>query len=477
MRSVIRSLATSCCTDYCGFDSEIERGATHHSNPCAFKPDSLEPDIPNTLRIVCRISECGGTRSESYRFLFKASAHASRLMPRYGCSVWFGHLVPNERLNCTRYNPKLRIFLPPALVIRRNEVRLLHRVHSSLALAIVSLAFTALLGTACSSEPSVIDQTDPTTTEVQRVNVVVPNPWIPDVVEATTPSIVQVSVRRADGVGSGTGIVFDADGSIVTNWHIIEGANAISVILHSGETLPAAMMREDSVLDIAVLAVDAHDLVPAKLGDSDALRVGEDVVSIGHAFGLSGGPSVSRGVISALDRTVADGSGTIFEGLIQTDAAINVGGSGGALLNSKGEVVGINIGTIDVGQGANFAIDINTVAEGANRLVALGEREQPGYLGLGGVDVTPYLAFQRALPVSEGFGVRYVDPESPAAAGFMIDDIIVKIDDTPIRGKTDFTEFLRIHPDGTDVVVRTIRGAGDSAIIMEIPVTLGSPGA
>ena len=356
-------------------------------------------------------------------------------------------------------------------------MRFSHRIRSSLALVIGSLAIIALLGTACNSGPSIVDQTASTVTDVQPADVVGPNPWIPDVVEATTPSIVQVSVRRADGVGSGTGIIFDAEGSIVTNWHIVAGANEISVILHSGETLPAALMREDSALDIAVLAVSAQDLVPAKFGNSDALRVGEDVVSIGHAFGLSGGPSVSRGVVSALDRTVADGSGTIFEGLIQTDAAINVGSSGGALVNSMGEVVGINIGTIDVGQGANFAIDINTVIEGTNQLVELGEREQPGYLGLGGVDVTPYVAFQRALPVSEGFGVRYVDPESPAAAGFMIDDIIVKIDDTPIRGKTDFTEFLRTHPDGTDVIVRTIRGAGDSAVIMEIPVTLGSPGA
>ena len=372
---------------------------------------------------------------------------------------------------------QVSIFLPTARLIRRNEVRLAQRIPLSLTLVIGSLALVVLLGIGCNSEAATSDQIAATLTEPETSNVEVRNVWVPDVVEAITPSIVQVSVRRADGVGSGTGIIFDAGGAIVTNWHIVEGANEISVILHNGESLNAALMREDSTLDIAVLAVDAQDLAPAKFGDSGALRVGEDVVSIGHAFGLSGGPSVSRGVVSALDRTVADGSGTIFTGLIQTDAAINIGSSGGALVNSMGEVIGINVGTIDVGQGANFAIDINTVIEGANRLVALGERAQPGYLGLGGVDVTPYVAFQRALPVSEGFGVRYVDPESPAAAGFMIDDIIVKIDDTPIRGKTDFTEFLRTHPDGTDIVVRTIRGAGTSAVIMEIPVTLGSPGA
>ena len=317
------------------------------------------------------------------------------------------------------------------------------------------------------------------TVEIQASNAPsnVSDQWVPDVVSQTTPSIVQVSVRRSDGLGNGTGLVFDANGSILTNWHIIEGANEISVVLASGQRLDASLMREEPTLDLALLTVDARDLLPVTFGDSSVLRVGEDVVSIGHAFGLSGGPSVSRGVISALNRSVADANGNIFKGLIQTDAAINLGSSGGALLNSAGEVVGINVGSLNVGQGANFALDANTVINGANRLLALGEREQPGYLGLGGVDVTPHLAFQRALPVSEGFGVRYVDPQSPAAVDFQVDDIIVNIDDTPIRGLSDFTEFLRTHPDGTDVVVTTVRGAGDSAQVMEIPVTLGSPGA
>ena len=398
-------------------------------------------------------------------------------MPQENRMYLAANLLPNRRLNCARYNPKLSIFLLPVLAIGRNEVRFSHRIRSSLTLAVSSLALVYLFVLACSSDAPARVQTVVIVPDVQSPSDDFREVWIPDAVEATTPSIVQISVLRADGVGTGTGIIFDSDGSIVTNWHIIQGANSINVILHSGETFEASLMRDDTTLDIAVLSLDAEDLVPAKFGNSDALRVGEDIVSIGHAFGLSGGPSVSRGVVSALDRTVSDASGTVFTGLIQTDAAINVGSSGGALVNSSGEVVGINVGTIDVGQGANFAIDINTVIESATRLVALGERSQPGYLGLGGVDVTPYVAFQRALPVSEGFGVRYVDPESPAAAGFMIDDIIVSIDDTPIRGKIDFTEFLRTHPDGTDVVVKAIRGAGTSAVIMEIPVTLGSPGA
>ena len=356
-------------------------------------------------------------------------------------------------------------------------MRLKVRIKSGAVLVLSGAFLIVLLATGCDTAPISEDGTTIVETEVTALGNRVADPWVPRVVEATTPSIVQISIRRGEGVGSGTGIVLGSDGTIITNWHIVEGADNIRVVLPSGEELGAVLMREDRLLDVAVLDVDSRDLVPANFGDSDALRVGEDVVAIGHAFGLSGGPSVSRGVISALDRTVADPNGNIFEGLIQTDAAINVGSSGGALVNSSGEVVGINVGTIDIGQGANFALEINAVLEGANRLVALGERQEPGYLGVGGVDVTPYLAFQRALPVSEGLGVRYVDPDSPAAADFKVDDIIVNMNNTPIRGITDFTEFLRTHPDGTDVVVTTIRGAGDTAQIMEIPVTLGSPGA
>ena len=355
-------------------------------------------------------------------------------------------------------------------------MKIRQRIKLGVALVTGSLMLLALTVSACASNPF----GDTTATAISTTSPVqgagASNLWIPDVVDRTAPSIVHVSVRRSDGMGNGTGIVFDSSGSIITNWHVVEEANQIGVILNTGVELEASMLREDDSLDLAILKVEPRDLTPANFGDSDALRVGQDVVSIGYAFGLIGGPSVSRGVVSALDRTVTDRSGKIFEGLIQTDAAINLGSSGGALVNSTGEVIGLNVGTINVGQGANFALDINTVIEGTNRLVSLGERASPGYLGVGGVDVTPYLAFQQALPVSEGFGVRYVDPDSPAADGFQIDDIIVSINDTPIRGKIDFTEFLRTHPRGTDIVVTAIRGDGDGAVIMEIPVTLGAPG-
>lgn len=354
-------------------------------------------------------------------------------------------------------------------------MRLQQLIKSWVVAVLLGVSSLAMFAMACSFGSSVTDESVSVGGEGSLFERPETGPWIPDVVERLTPSIVQIAVRDTDGSGSGTGIVFDADGTIITNWHIVQNAGEIEVVLPSGVRLPATLMREDSDLDLALLTVNAEGLVAAEFGDSGDLRVGEDVVSIGHAFGLSGGPSVSRGVVSALDRTVVGSDGVVFDDLIQTDAAINLGSSGGALINSSGEVIGINVGSLSVGQGANFALDINTVLDGTNRLVSLGAREQPGYLGVGGVDVTAYMAFQGALPVSEGFGVRYVDPQSPAAAELRIDDIIVNIDSTRIRGVTDVTEFLRLHPHGTDVVVTAIRGVGDSAVVMEIPVTLGSP--
>ena len=239
-------------------------------------------------------------------------------------------------------------------------MRFLQRTRARVAAAISGVLVLGLVATACVLSGPATEEAGAVTGESSFANRSSVGLWIPDVVESVTPSIVQVSVRTADGSGSGTGIVFDEEGTIITNWHVVQNANEVEVVLPSEIRLPATLMREDINLDLAVLTVDADGLVPAEFGDSGNLRVGEDVVSIGHAFGLSGGPSVSRGVVSALNRTVVGTDGVVFEDLIQTDAAINLGSSGGALINSSGEVIGINIGSLSIGNGANFALDINT---------------------------------------------------------------------------------------------------------------------
>ena len=301
---------------------------------------------------------------------------------------------------------------------------------------------------------------------------------VPDIVDAVAPSIVRVSANFPDRSGTASGLVYGSDGHIMTNWHVVEGASRIEVRLNDGTELPAVLVREDPNMDVAVLKVQRDMLLPVEFGDSDDLRVGEDVISIGHSLGFGGGPSVSRGIISGLNRTVADSDGMLLTNLIQTDAAIDQGSSGGALVDSEGKVIGLNVGLAASGQGANFALAANSAVASANQLVQLGERPPPGYLGVGGVDVTPYLARVLQLPVQSGFGVRYVDPDSPAATTeLMVDDIIVGIDSTVIRDQRDFTEFLKTHPEGADVVVTAIRPTERGGTTLEIPVTLSSPGA
>ena len=300
---------------------------------------------------------------------------------------------------------------------------------------------------------------------------------IPDIVDSVAPSIVRVSASYPDRSGTASGLVYGADGHIMTNWHVVEDATGIEVRLNDGTELPAVLVREDPNLDVAILRVERDGLQRAEFGDSDELRVGEDVISIGHSLGFGGGPSVSRGIISGLDRTIADSDGMLLSNLIQTDAAIDQGSSGGALVDSEGRVIGLNLGLATTGHGANFALASNSVVASANQLVQLGERPPPGYLGVGGVDVTPYLARVLRLPVESGFGVRYVDPDSPAATTeLMVDDIIVSIDSTVIRDQRDFTEFLKTHPEGADVVVTAIRPTERGVTTLEIPVTLSSPG-
>jgi S1-C subfamily serine protease len=281
----------------------------------------------------------------------------------------------------------------------------------------------------------------------------------PQIVELLRPSVVQIAVLKSGVRGVGTGVVFDTHGHVLTNWHVVSGATSIQVSFQSGEVLPASVFREDPAIDIAVVKVQQSNLRPALFGDSSKLSVGETVIAIGHALGLAGGPTVTRGVVSALDRTIVGAEGEELTGLVQTDAAINEGNSGGPLVNNRGEVVGINTARISGGFGIGFAININAARETAARLIALGPPPPPGYLGAFGSDITPALAVLIGLPVSSGFGVEQLDPRSPAAlAGLRVDDIIVGMNETLIRTSTDLAEFLRRNPPETAVKVRVVRG-------------------
>ena len=293
----------------------------------------------------------------------------------------------------------------------------------------------------------------------------------PELVELLTPSVVQIAVSLERGQGVGTGVIFDDKGHILTNWHVVRGASTITVAFEDGTISEAELFRSDPLLDLAIIRVDRMGLTPAMFGDSDALRVGEDVVAIGHALGLEGGPTVSKGVVSALDRTIVGYSGGGLTDVFQTDAAINEGNSGGPLVNMFGEVVGISTAKIAIGERIGFAININAARKTAESLIALGPVPPPGFLGVvGGVDITRALARALRLPVEQGFGITVIDPGSPAeTAGILLDDIIVQMDDIEIARGQDLTDFLRDHPSGDEIEITIVR---DARFLVRLDATL-----
>jgi len=289
-----------------------------------------------------------------------------------------------------------------------------------------------------------------------------------DVVNALTPSIVQILTESlAMGLfnqpgaarGLGTGVILDRQGNILTNNHVIAGAQRITVTLSNGETCAAKLVGGDVTTDLAVIRIEAEGLQPAKLGHSSELQVGEDVIAIGHALGLPGGPTVSKGVVSALGRSIDSGPQTTMVDLIQTDAAINPGNSGGALVNASGEVIGINTAIIQGSQGIGFAINIDDAKVVIGQLIARGFVERGGF-GIAPFNLNPGLADRLGVPVTEGIVVVQVFPEFPAArAGLEEEDVIVQLEDEPIRNTGELSRFLIAHLPGETVTVVFFRGS------------------
>jgi len=282
-----------------------------------------------------------------------------------------------------------------------------------------------------------------------------------DIVEKLAPSVAHIAVVTGTGEAVGTGILLDTEGHILTNRHVIRGAVEMRVSLPGSEVYDARVLREASGSDLAVLKVGAGGLVPAEFGDSDAVRVGDDVIAIGHALALEGGPTVSKGVVSALNRSVAASDGTELTGLIQTDAAINYGNSGGPLVDMAGRVIGINTVKEAGASNVGFAINANVALRTAQQLIAAGPLPPPGFLGIVGVDVTPALAAALGLPVGAGVGISQLVIGGPAdRAGIATNDIIIEMNGTPIPDLAALSVFLTEHQAGETVQVTVVRGSG-----------------
>ncbi|MEM3641765.1 MAG: trypsin-like peptidase domain-containing protein, partial [Candidatus Bathyarchaeia archaeon] len=242
-----------------------------------------------------------------------------------------------------------------------------------------------------------------------------------DILEKVSKSVVNISTIKlvhhifyqvvpVKGMGSGT--IIDSKGYILTNNHVVGGSEKISVTLWNNEVLEGRLVGSCTAHDIAVVKVDREGLQAAELGDSDKLRVGQRVYAIGNPFGLAGGPTITSGVISALNRTIESRS-EMLENLVQTDAAINPGNSGGPLVTLDGKVVAISTAIIPFAQGIGFAIPINSAKNCANEIVTNGISARP-WLGIIGLSLTQEMARYYGLPVDRGVLVTKVVDGSPA---------------------------------------------------------------
>ena len=285
-------------------------------------------------------------------------------------------------------------------------------------------------------------------------------------------AVVRISVDTPSGPASGTGIVFNDEGMILTNWHVVQDALSISVTKPNGSAVIASLYRGDVDRDIALIVINSlfSDLQPATFGDSTLLEVGDDVVAIGFALGLAGPPTVSKGVVSALNRTLANNGGPDLTGLIQTDAAINPGNSGGPLINMRGDVIGMNTAKLSAGDRIGFAINANGMLSVVAELIAAGPVPSPGYLGVAGRTMPQSEAASLGLPITGGYLIQIVGDGTPAAAGGLKPgDVIVQIDGTPIRSEEDFILFLSAHSAGSEVLIyiwRLVTGSGWQPVSM-----------
>jgi S1-C subfamily serine protease len=263
-----------------------------------------------------------------------------------------------------------------------------------------------------------------------------------DVARLVSPAVVSVGSGRA----SGSGVVIRPDGVILTNAHVVGNSRSVEIGLADGRRLTGEVLGRDQSVDVAVVRIPARDVPAARIGDSDRLEVGQTAIAIGNPLGLE--RTVTTGVVSAVNRSPR---GFELGGLIQTDAAINPGNSGGPLLDSQGQVIGINTVIIGGTTGLGFAIPINLAANIAEQVLTTG-RIVRAYLGIGLGDLNPELARQYGLPVREGIIVLQVEPRSPAAvSGIRVQDIITRIDDEPVRSGGDLRRILRARTPGQSI--------------------------
>ena len=301
----------------------------------------------------------------------------------------------------------------------------------------------------------------PDSTVATTVPVFAPTDLVAMVASRAIPSI--VTVQNLDGefgqAGSGSGVVVRSDGFIVTNHHVIDGADTLKVIMSDGLSYPAELVGSDPLMDIAVLKVGADDLPHIRFGSMERLRTGEPAIAVGNPLGLDGGPSVTAGVISAFDRSLVTNplTGESLYGLLQTDAPITRGSSGGALLDVHGRLLGITtaIGLSDVGaEGLGFAVPANLVERIVDDLMSEGEVRH-AFLGIRGSSAFSELTDGVESPL--GVEVNLLEESAIGRAGAQDGDVIVALDGVPVRSMPLLVARLRSYRAGDSITVTVQR--------------------
>jgi S1-C subfamily serine protease len=268
-----------------------------------------------------------------------------------------------------------------------------------------------------------------------------------DAVEKAKTAVVKIELYKSDKnkevlAGTGSGFLFSSDGFLFTNSHVVHNAEIIKIKLHDGSTAIASLVGEDPDTDLAILKISGSEFTPVKLGDAEILKIGQLVIAIGNPLGFQ--HTVTAGVVSALGRTLEGQTGRMMDSMIQTDAALNPGNSGGPLINTDGEVVGVNTATIRGAQGLCFAISITTAKEVANQLIRFGKVKR-AYLGivLQQIDLVPKLRTIHQLQNKQALFISDVADGSPAQkAGILSGDIILSFNNQMVETSDKLFKML-----------------------------------
>jgi len=358
-----------------------------------------------------------------------------------------------------------------------------HYVLTSIFLALLAVPACITFDTGSSPQTPLTDQTVPQPVLGYATNSPIDALWklppitprsqkpaisIPDIVIRLSKSVVSVQTEETaydiflepvPTHGVGTGIIIDSKGYILTNNHVVADAKTVKVVLPGGKSYNAVKVNTDPATDLAVIQVGAADLQPAELGNSQDLLVGEGVVAIGNALALEGGPTVTAGIVSYIGRSITEDTGSVLHNLIQTDSAINPGNSGGPLLNTSGQVIGINTAVASQAQNIGFAIAITPSLSIIQKLITAGHIER-AWLGV------------QVYTLDNGILITSVESGSPAQKeGLRRGDVIISYDGKQVSSASDLIDMINSSTIGQTVVIKFLRNNKELSVSVTLEAT------